>query len=124
MALLLLILPVQYIACFLLAGAIHEIGHLLALKCMKVPVVCLRITVSGAVMETGGTTPEQELICAAAGPFAGILTCLTARIFPLLGVCAFVQTVYNLLPLYPFDGGRICRSVLAILAQQKNSLQR
>ena len=124
LSLLLMILPLQYIISFLCSGMIHEFGHLCALKIMKVPIYRLRITVSGAVIETGEITPMQELICAAAGPFVGALPCMVREIFPLLAICAFIQTAYNLLPLYPFDGGRIWKSCLAILREKKNSLQR
>ena len=124
LALLLLILPVQYIMCFVLSGLLHELGHFLALKIMKVPVFSFRITSSGALMQTGSLTPLQELICAAAGPATGVLTCMMGSVFPLLAVCAFVQTTYNLIPLYPMDGGRICKSCMVILIEKKNSLQR
>ena len=113
LALLLLILPIQYIVCFLLAGLIHEMGHFVALKIMKVPIYQFCVTVSGAVIETGETTALQELLCSIAGPFAGMMTCMLGSIFPLLAVCAFVQTAYNLIPLYPLDGGRICQAFLA-----------
>ena len=124
LSLLLLVLPLQYIASFLISGIIHEIGHLLALRTLKVPICRLRITVLGTVIETYEITPMQEMVCAAAGPLAGILTCMAARTFPLLGICAFIQTAYNLIPLYPFDGGRICKCCMAILSEKKNSLQR
>ena len=118
-ALLLMVLPLRWILCFSLAAALHELGHLCALKMLKVRIFEIRIDVTGAVIETGETTHMQELIAAAAGPFAGALTCVTARCFPLLALCAFVQTAYNLIPIYPFDGGRICRSLGAILSQRK-----
>jgi membrane-associated protease RseP (regulator of RpoE activity) len=118
-ALLLMILPLRCILCFSLAAAIHELRHLCALRILRVPVFQIRIDVTGAVIETGETTQTQELISAAAGPLAGALTCLAARCFPLLALCAFVQTAYNLIPVYPFDGGRICRSLAAIISRRK-----
>ena len=124
LALLLLILPIQYIVGFLISGLIHEMGHFIALKIMKVPIYQFRVTVSGAVIETGEITALQELLCAIAGPFAGMMTCMMGSIFPLLAVCAFVQTAYNLIPLYPLDGGRICKSIMTIRREKKNSLQR
>ena len=106
LALWLLVLPLRWVTGVLTAAAVHELGHLSALWLWEVPVLGLEADWSGATILTGPMEPREELYCALAGPLAGILVCLFWRHFPEGAVCAGVQTLFNLLPLYPMDGGR------------------
>lgn len=49
------------------------------------------------------------MFCAAAGPLGSFLFARAMTFFPEASVCALVQGIYNLLPVYPLDGGRIFR---------------
>lgn len=101
-----LLFPVQVTAGVLLAAAVHECGHMLAIRLTGGKVRRLLLHAGGARLETAPMGPGQELLCALAGPVAGVLTVLLWRWFPELALAGLVQTVFNLLPVYPLDGGR------------------
>ena len=111
-ALLLLTLPLPWLAAALTAACVHELGHLLALRLLGAGRSEIRIGCTGAKIHTSFSEPWRELVCAAAGPAAGLLLLLAARRFPRIAVCGLAQSVYNLLPVYPLDGGRMFHSVL------------
>lgn len=105
-ALLLLIFPLKWIAAAVFAGAVHELCHLLAVRLCGGRVARLRLSVRGAVMEAGGLNPAQELLCILAGPTGSLGLLLLARFFPRIAICGGVQGLFNLLPVFPLDGGR------------------
>ena len=108
-AVAILIVPLRWLMGAVVAAAVHEMGHLLALKWMEVPVRGIQIGFGGAKIETGVMTRWEELLAAAAGPGAGMILLLFARWIPYCAVCAAVQTVFNLLPVGEQDGKRILR---------------
>lgn len=114
-ALGLLLLPVQWVGAWLLASGIHELFHYIAIRLCRVTVFRLQIGIGGVLMHTGSMDPWQELVCAIAGPISGFLLIFTAKYYPALAICGCVQSLYNLLPLFPMDGGRALRSVLHLL---------
>lgn len=118
-ALAALVLPVQWLISALFAAVIHETGHFLALKIMGVPVSRIRIGISGAIMDTGAMTPGQEILCSMAGPAASFLLWCFHPVFPRLALWALVQGCFNLLPVFPMDGGRIVRSLLLLAAPKQ-----
>ena len=110
-ALALLVLPMDWLLAALMAAAGHELGHFLCLKIWRIPVYALSVSAGGCRMETGVLTLRQEFFCALAGPAASLWLALCRRWMPLTAFCALVQGMFNLLPIYPMDGGRILRSV-------------
>lgn len=107
-----LIVPLPWITAWLIASVFHEFCHCILLAVCGCRVYNLKIELGGAVMETDEPDNRKELICALAGPIGGALLILSGRWFPRLAVCSLVQSVYNLLPIYPMDGGRAMRCVL------------
>lgn len=105
----------RWVLGWLSAALIHELCHYGALSICAVQVFCVDIGAWGARMETGPVTNGKELICALAGPCGGLICLPLAKIFPQMAVCAFVQSVFNLLPIYPMDGGRVLRCILKFL---------
>ena len=111
----LLTLPLSWVVAWAAAMLVHELGHYYSLRLMRIPVHSVTVTHRGILMETGCLPPRAELLAALAGPL-GALTLLTgARFFPELAVCACVHSLYNLLPVFPLDGGRALRCVLTKL---------
>ena len=104
-----LLTPLELTASLFLAAIIHEAGHILSLLLFRVPILGLTFRIGGAMIQTAPIAAKEELICAAAGPLASLICALFLQRFPLLGICALIQGVFNLLPLYPMDGGRILR---------------
>ncbi len=106
LALWLLAVPFRWVVGAMAAAAVHELGHLVLLWMHGVPVRKIEIDIGGAIIRTAPMEPIEELNCALAGPVAGVIVCLFWRWFPEAAVCAAVQTAFNLLPVYPLDGGR------------------
>ena len=105
-AFLLLTLPLNWLLSALAAAAFHELCHGAAILLLGGRIWGVRIGSGGAVMETEPLSSGKELVCALAGPAGSLLLVLTFRIFPRVAVCALVQGAFNLLPVFPLDGGR------------------
>lgn len=110
LALLVLIFPLQWMIAVVLAAAFHEWCHYLAVRLFRGQVNGLRIGMTGARMDVTGLLGWQELICILAGPAGGLMLLLLARWIPRTALCAAFQSIYNLLPIWPLDGGRALRT--------------
>lgn len=111
LALMLLLFPLGLVAGILLAALIHECGHLIAVRLTGGRVLAIRLHAGGARIETAPMEPGKAAVCALAGPGAGALTIFAWRFFPEMALAGLVQTVFNLLPIYPLDGGRVVRNI-------------
>jgi Zn-dependent protease len=109
----------------------HETAHALVARRYGVPIGGITLFIFGGVaqMEQEPTTPKSELLMAAAGPLASIL--LSATFFALLagaqawslppairgmvwylGFINGMLAIFNLVPAFPLDGGRVLRAAL------------
>ena len=108
---------------FLLAALLHESGHLLACRLLRVPIRFFRPTATGAVIGYDPSTLsyQGEIWIAAAGPLAnlaGFLSCFPgecSRGRALFGVACLSLAVFNILPIRHLDGGVILRDLLFYL---------
>lgn len=104
----LFLLPIPWLISWIIAAFLHEIGHIVALKILHVPVHRVTAEVKGAYIETGFLPPRAEFVCALAGPLCGLVCFIMfLKWLPLLAVCGLVQSIFNLLPYPNYDGGRI-----------------
>lgn len=113
-----LISPAVVLVSILLAAAIHECGHLLALRALGVPIDGFRLTAFGAVLYASGAqrlSYGRELLAVLAGPAinlaCGLLAAVASLYFGWLNGLVFaganiILCAYNLLPILPLDGGR------------------
>ena len=96
----------------MLAAALHELGHLAALKVFGYPVRAICLGSGGAVIETDAMRLRHECVCALSGPLISFIIFLFIGKFPLLGFFGLVQLFFNMIPIWPSDGGRIVKCVL------------
>lgn len=111
LGLAILLFPAKFLAGTVLAAIVHELGHLAAVRLTGGKILSIRLNAGGACMVTAPMTAGREAVCILAGPAAGALTVLAWRAFPELALAGLVQTVFNLLPVYPLDGGRLVRNI-------------
>lgn len=111
-AALLLILPLQWVAAAFLAAIVHECCHAVAVCILGGSIEGITIGGRGIVMETQPMTGIREFVCALAGPLGSLLLLSFAPRLPRTAICGLIHGVYNLIPLFPMDGGRMLRSFL------------
>lgn len=103
---------------------LHELGHWICVRLCGGAVRSLRLDVTGFCMDvTPMSCTRDEVLCAAAGPLAGLAWIPVAL---WIGgdwgyesaAAALVVNIFNLLPALPLDGGKIllsltgCRTLL------------
>lgn len=115
----LLILPVKWIFAALIAGIFHEACHALAVYLCGGRIHGVKIGRSGAVMDAGTVPPGRQWICSLAGPLGSGLLIFLFSCCPRIAFCGGVHCLYNLLPIYPLDGGRVLLCVLEKLPEGK-----
>lgn len=115
LALGVLVLPLRWVAALVLAGMVHELGHILVLRLYGVPVLGIRLGLTGAEIRTGYMLPVPEIVAALAGPVGSLALMALLPWYPELGICGLIQGIVNLLPVYPCDGGRIVYGLGRIL---------
>jgi Zn-dependent protease len=107
---------------------LHELGHSLVALRYRIPVRSINLFIFGGVAQIGAEPPSAaaELWIAVAGPAVSLALAavfwaakpLVASIEPLWGVVKYlayinlVLVLFNLIPGYPLDGGRVFRAVV------------
>lgn len=112
-----LLLPLDWIAGWLIAVTIHEVGHLAVLRWFSIPINEIRIGPCGAKISTGHLTSTQELLCAGAGPACSFLLVTFRKYLPIVAMIGLIQGMFNLIPVYPLDGGRMLRSTVNLVRE-------
>lgn len=114
MALMLLLVPIKWLAAAALAATFHELCHYLAIRACNGGCDGVKFFAFAAHLPLPEMGRGREVLCALAGPLGGLCLLLLARWMPRLALCAAMQSAYNLLPVYPLDGGRALQSGLLL----------
>ena len=59
--------------------------------------------------------PGGQLLCTLAGPLGSLMLLAFGKTMPVVAICAGVQGLYNLLPIWPLDGGRALKLLLRMV---------
>lgn len=114
-AMMLLLLPLRWLIAVIAAALFHELCHYAAVVICGGRVRSFRATGGSMIMDVSFMNWNRELLCAVAGPLGSLMLLLMIRRMPLVGFCAGIQLAYNMIPVYPLDGGRIFRCTCNIL---------
>lgn len=106
---------------FLLAAAIHELGHYWALLLLKKPPTQLRLHGMGASMEIPALGYGQAVLAYAAGPVFSLLLALYGRLFPVTSIMSLCLGLFNLLPICGLDGSGILENLLCLRLSQETA---
>lgn len=122
--------------CYTVSALIHEFGHFLVAKNLGYKLLKVRLLPYGA--ELCGNLDEflykDEIIVAIAGPITSILLSLTIVAFWWINpniynftiemcVSSMVCGVFNFLPIFPLDGGRVLLSFLSMKMDRKTAVK-
>ena len=118
-----LILPLRLLLGFIAAIFFHELCHYIALRLTNANVYAVRLQATGITMGTAPLACRQELFCSLAGPFGSLLIVAGARYWPCAALFALGQSLFNLLPIFPLDGGRALRCILCRVQGKDRGLQ-
>jgi Zn-dependent protease len=107
---------------------LHELGHSVIAMRYKIPVRSITLFLFGGVAQIGSEPPSaiSEFLIAIAGPLVSLTLAvffyavglLVAGMEPLLGLAKYLAYInmalvlFNLIPGYPLDGGRVFRAVV------------
>lgn len=114
-ALTILLLPLRWIFAAFFAAAFHEICHILAVYLCGGRIQQLTIGDRGAVMYAKHMPIRKSILCVLAGPLGSLLLVLLLRWMPRVAICGLFHGIYNLLPIYPLDGGRAIRCICSAI---------
>ena len=114
-ALLVLTLPIPWLISAILAALFHECCHALAVKLLGGKILNFTLGLRGIRLDCTPLPPGKALIASLAGPLGSFSLLLFARYIPTIALCAGVQGLFNLLPIYPLDGGRILMDACSLI---------
>ena len=122
LALLCMTLPLNWIIAMVFAGFFHELCHALTLMLLGGTIYRIRIGLTSTIMDISDLNTWKELICALAGPVGSLLLLSMVHYAPYTALCGLIHGLYNLLPLYPLDGGRMLYCILKMRYPEERTI--
>lgn len=111
-ATMLFLLPMQWVGAIVISGCFHELCHAVTVFRCGGTVTEVEFGIAGARMTAYGLDDRETFLATLAGPCGELLLVLLGNLFPRLAICALVQSLFNLLPLTPLDGGNMLNLLL------------
>lgn len=111
-ALLLMILPLDWLLSAVIAAVFHELCHIFLLWMLNGNIQSVKLGAEGCVIEATGIGEVGQFLSILAGPLGSLALVLFCRTAPKIGVCGLIHGLYNLLPVLPLDGGRLLQLLL------------
>ena len=103
----------RFVGAAVLAVLCHETGHLLYYSMMGKQVHEVRFDVCGALIRAVPLGRWEEICCAWFGPLTNlVLALLFWQRFTMFAAANLCLGLFNLLPVYPLDGGRLLAGFL------------
>ena len=116
---------------FFICIVLHELGHAVVARVSRMPIRGITLFLFGGVAELEGEPPSArtEFLMAIAGPLVSVVLAATfwilraigtlyqwpAEVVVILSYLAWINTavlIFNMVPAFPLDGGRVLRSIL------------